>query len=400
MRPLTDSLGIAREKLAYLLHTLGGTLVVLIPISTWGTFITSQLDSAGIKATAQEGAKIIMDPFWLYLQCIPYIFYSFFALATAWYIVARHISFGPMQKVEQAAHDAFHKNIDQNNPPSSDEGLTSLLIPLGTLVGCVTFGMLYAGGYWMLGGTHSLLETFRNNDQAFAVLGIASAVTLLLSLSYKLIRGKITLKDIPAITISGIDLMLSAILLIILATSLGAILRIDLQTGQYLASMFFGHLNIALLPLLMFITSAITSTLIGTAWGAIALLFPIAIPMAITMAGSAPEAITTVLVPTIGALLSGALFGDHTSPIAAASVMAATSAGCKPIAHVHTGYLYAVPALLGAGIAYLLCGVYMQPNLLAHTLIRLLSCLLVGLGTTLANLHLMKRLWSKRHPLT
>jgi len=399
MRPLTDSVGIAREKLAYLLHTFAGPLVVLIPISTWGTFITSQLDSAGIKPTAEEGAKIIADPFWVYLQSIPYIFYSLFAIASAWYIIKKRISFGPMQRAEFIAQQSVHTTLQQDMSDNKAH-LSDLLIPLAILVVSVGIGMLYAGGYWLMGGTHTLLETLRNNDQAFAVLGISSMITVAASISLSLLRKQIRLRNLGSIAYEGVQLMIGAITLIILASSLGSILRIDLETGQYLASLLLGHLPIMLLPILMFLVGTLTSTLIGTAWGTIALLFPIAIPMAITMAESAPEVITTILVPTIGALLSGALFGDHTSPIASAGVMAATSAGCKPIAHVHTSYLYAIPALLGAGIAYLLCGIYMQPNLLAHTLIRLLSCLLVGLSTTLAILHLMKRLWSKRHPLT
>ena len=100
MRPLSDKLNIPRAKLAFLVHSLSGLLVILMPISSWVAMITGQLDQAGISPIISASTKIIGDPFSVYMQSIPFIFYSFFMIASVWFIVRMGISFGPMHTQE------------------------------------------------------------------------------------------------------------------------------------------------------------------------------------------------------------------------------------------------------------------------------------------------------------
>ncbi|MGB8367271.1 MAG: hypothetical protein WCD44_02825, partial [Candidatus Babeliales bacterium] len=95
-RPLADQLAIARVKIAFLVHALAGPVVILIPISSWAAAILAQLDQAGITLDSQPHTTIIADPFFAYLQTIPFMFYSLLIIASVFFIVRMNISFGPL----------------------------------------------------------------------------------------------------------------------------------------------------------------------------------------------------------------------------------------------------------------------------------------------------------------
>lgn len=330
MQPLIDSFGIARTKLAYLIHTFAGPLVILIPISTWAAFITSQIEQAGISSDAQENIKIAIDPFYIYLRSIPCIYYAIFSVITALFIIHQSISYGPMKTAEQQTKTI---NKNQNNTiedtQTKNAHIYDLLIPLATLLGTVFFGMLYTGNFYLFGGNQTFIGSFQNNQDAFLVLGIASIITLLVSLAISFSKKQLNTQEAPSILWEGFMLMWPAVLLVVLASAFGSMLRIDLQTGQYLASSLLHTMHITYIPLIFFLVSAITGLLIGSAWGTIALLLPIGVSMAYSLVVNANTDIVIVnfIILTIGSILSGATFGDHTSPIAASGIMAATGAG-------------------------------------------------------------------------
>ncbi|HLJ31191.1 MAG TPA: hypothetical protein VKU36_02025, partial [Candidatus Babeliales bacterium] len=98
MKPIADKIGVARTKLAYIVHSLGGPLVIIMPLSTWAAAILAQFDSAGIHAHAPH--KIIAEPFYVYLKTIPFIFYSMFAVISVWFVVMARIQYGVIAQDE------------------------------------------------------------------------------------------------------------------------------------------------------------------------------------------------------------------------------------------------------------------------------------------------------------
>ena len=101
------------------------------------------------------------------------------------------------------------------------------------------------------------------------------------------------------------------------------------------------------LPAVTFLLGAVISFSTGTSWGTMAILMPLVIPVAVGM----PDGADTILVPTIGAVLAGAVFGDHCSPISDTTIVSAVSSDCDPMAHVRTQMPY---ALMAAAITVLL----------------------------------------------
>lgn len=397
MQAITDQFKIPRLKLAFLVHSLAGVVVILVPISTWVAFLTSQLDLVGINLANAETTKITADPFFIHLQTIPFIFYSLLMIASVLFIIRRGLSFGPMHSHEQAkvSHEIEHKKVPTHTDFAPIRGTTTdLLLPLFTLWSTVLIGIAYMGDYWIFGGTRSLLGAFQNNDQAFFVMFIAGIITLTASSIFALVRNVIKVNELSNIAQDGFLLMYSPIIVVILASTLGAMLKSDLLTGQYLANILLGTLPIALLPVTFFIVTLIVALFTGSAWGTFALMLSIAIPMLISLLQVIipvdPNTIP-ILFPVLGAIFSGAVCGDHISPISETTVMTATSTDSDPIKHSYTQFLYALPAILSSMVAFLLTGYLIYYPLWLNVIISL------GTGTCIcfAMLYILNYVWEK-----
>ena len=83
-----------------------------------------------------------------------------------------------------------------------------------------------------------------------------------------------------------------------------------------------------------FVLAAIISFATGSSWGTIIIMMPLAIPAAIATGAPLPIA--------IGAVLSGGLFGDHSSPVSETTILSSTGAGTTPLAHFRTQLPYAL----------------------------------------------------------
>jgi len=367
MRPLTESFLIPRAKLAFLVHSMTGPLVILAPISSWAAMIISQLENAGINSPAEANTKVLVDPFYVYLKSIPFIFYSVFLLISVIFIIRQRISFGAMKMHEDIARTQKNffggkpepTTIDINNDTAEQGIMADFLLPLVTLVATVIGGVAYAGNYYLFGGTATFMQAVRNNQQPFLVLAAAGLITFVISTLYALLRKRLSVTSIPTILMQGFWLMASPIVMVFLASTLGLILKNDLHTGQYLAQSLVGSVSMAFLPAMFYVASLIITIATGSAWGTIALMLPIAVPMVTSMSGlmlpTTPEHIF-ILYPVLGALFSGAVCGDHISPISETTIMASSSSGCYTFDHVKTQFPYAMPATVCAFIAFIIAG--------------------------------------------
>lgn len=365
MRPITDRLRIPKVKLAFLLASIPAPLAIAVPISSWVGVIVSRFDQVGISLA--HGTVVAADPYSVFLQTIPFVFYSFIMLAGIWWLLYHELSFGMIKRHETIAvttGNLFGGQAPIVTPADDQQfvaqsSLTDFLLPLLSLVGLIILGVLYQGGYWLLGGTHSLVQVFQQQLNLFPVLFGASASALLLSLGAALARAKIKLAAVPTIFRDGIKLMFGAILILLLAGVFGALLREHLHTGEYLASLLLRHVDLAFLPVMIFLVTFLIATATGSAWGTMAVAVPLVVPMVVTLLG-VPTPLTAeqlyLLLPALGAILSGAAAGDHFSPVSGATVMSASSSGAYLIDHIKTQMAYAAPMILATAVAYLAVG--------------------------------------------
>jgi len=391
MHSVTDSFKIPRAKLAFLVHSMATPLSILIPISSWVGFILTQLKTSGIDANVTNSTLIIVNPFFIFLSSIPYVFYSLILITSVWFIIRKRISFGKMyqhEKIAQKTGNLFgnqpelnHTMQDANKRNKKNSSIYDMILPISFLIFSALFNILYSGNYWLLGGENSLVKTLQASNfmQSLFLSGI---ITLIFCILFFLFRGKILFTEMPKIFNEGFMLMASTIVILILAWTFGNLLKDYLHTGDYIANILISSVDIRLLPFLFFLTGAITSFSIGSSWATIAILIPIAIPMLISFSGVAiPTNAENIIgfLPTLGAIFSGAIFGDHTSPIGSASIMAAKSSGCNLMDHVQTQLAYAIPVFISTAIAFLMAGFLNKFSFVINLSISLVSGILICL---------------------
>ncbi len=370
MHPLTDKFKIPRTKLAFYIDAMTTPLAIITPISSWAGTVVSQLAMAGISINLNDRPVVISEAFYAYLKTLPFTFYSFIMIASAWIIASRRISYGRMYKHEQIAYETgnvFGGKQPAHEAPTllnqRERSPWDLLLPIFTIVITVIGQILHQGGYWMLGGHNSLILAFQEKYNIFLILFTSGLLAAIVSFGFAAIREKILIKHFPQIITKGIKMMWVAILIVLLAWSFGLLLRENLHTGDYLASLLLNKISLNFLPLMLFLTTLIIATLTGSAWGSIAIMVPIAIPIILTFLNvntPIPIAEISFLFPCLGAVFSGAAAGDHISPISDTTIMSDRSAGTHHADHVKTRLEYAWPALISTALAFIISGFVFQ----------------------------------------
>lgn len=373
MRPITDRFSIPRAKLAYLVHAISTPLIILMPISSWIATLTSKISLAGIRPVIEhtsQDIKIIGDPFFIFLKTIPYIFYSIVGLISILFIIRTRISFGPMAYHESVAHSSgnlFGNSQEQANQPvdgfAQDQchrySLIDFIVPIVTLIIVFVGTILYTGNAAIFGGTETIISAFKNNDQTEFAICLAGITSLLVGIILAITRHKIEFQKIPSMTQEGIMSMFAPVSMLFFSSIFIEIIKHELHTGDYLATILGSTLPAALVPAMFFVVATVTALLIGTSWGTIAILLPMAttIMLAFTTVSlpTMPEMVP-LLFPIIGAIFSGAVCGDQLSPISQTTLMAATSSGIDPMTHTKTQFPYAIPVMLGALCSFIVSG--------------------------------------------
>ncbi|BAQ08534.1 sodium:proton antiporter [Bacillus sp. OxB-1] len=347
-RPITDEHKISRAKLAYFIDSTSAPICVISPISSWGAYLIGQL------ALLFGGvAAISYSPLSAFVMMAPMNFYVVATLTMVFFFAWTNVDFFEMKKHEDRAATTgvlFDPDKDipgqlkEDFPVHSFGRVRDLVVPILTLVG-ITLGMMVWTGY-NIGGSMSIWSIFENTDVPFSLLigglsGTAIAV-LLYTLQMK-VNDTASYSLVGHAFLSGIKAMMPAVLILIFAWGLTFLID-QLETRVFLSEVISkANLPIAFLPAIMFVLAGLMAFSTGTSWGSFGILIPIAGTIMIDMA---PE----MLLPALSAVLAGAVFGDHCSPISDTTILSSTGAGCNHIDHVATQLPY---ALICAGIATL-----------------------------------------------
>jgi Na+/H+ antiporter NhaC len=159
--------------------------------------------------------------------------------------------------------------------------------------------------------------------------------------------GASSINDLMRTFMKGAEALLPIATILLFALALGDVAQ-TLGTGVYIAGVVGESIPGALLAPLIFIVSAFIAFSVGSSWGTFAIMIPIAIPIATTLGFSAPL--------FLGAAISGAIFGDHASPISDTTVVASMASATDHIDHVRTQLPYALVAAAIATTMFLIAG--------------------------------------------
>ena len=365
MRPFTDKVRVSREKLAFIVDSTAAPVATIGVISTWTAF------QIGLISQETNIKDKIGDPYLFFLESIPYSFYSILTLFLVLICGLMLRDFGPMRKAEERCRKTG-KVLRDGAKPLLDDTIAQLgtsddlkprwinaALPIFCVIAFTLIG-LYTTGIEALGAEADgagLGKIIQSGDSFSALLwGTmgASMVAILMALGQRF-----PLDETIESWITGARSIVLALLTLLLAWSIGAVCK-DIHTGAYVASISGGVLTPQILPLVAFISAAIIAVATGTSYGTMGLMVPIFLgqlmfPLAET-AGIDPETTRHLALALLAAILGGAVFGDHCSPISDTTVLSSMASGADHIDHVKTQFPY---AMLTAGICvpiYLLVG--------------------------------------------
>jgi Na+/H+ antiporter NhaC len=356
-KSIADKHRLSREKFSFLLDSTASPVSGLAPISDWAGF---QTNTIAMSLAALGGAAAFgTSAYAIWIKTIPYMYYCWFAIALVFITALTQRNFGPMQKFEYRARTEGKLMRDGATPAGSveqevgeviEKNLTvwSFILPVAGLVGLAFFGM-----WWTGGGTsaESFSAALGDADTALALLWGAFGMVVI-GMAMGLILKIMTFKELMNTFMSGAKTMFIAFLLMVFAWALKAACD-AVGTADYTVSMILPMVENApaILPIVVFLVCMLLSFGLGTSWGTMAIITPITIPLVLAATGNE---LNWIVYASIGAVLSGSIFGDHCSPISDTTIVSSTFAGSDHMDHVTSQIPYAVFAAFVAIIGYLL----------------------------------------------
>lgn len=356
MRPITDRLKISREKLAYLVDSTAAPIASLALITTWIGFQVGLIDDATKNLEGMDTSAYV-----IFLNALPFSFYSILAIVFVYLIAGTGRDFGPMLHAEQQALSASpHEETQTASLSGGRPRVFNAVLPLCVLVFGVVVG-IYVTGASGLSDSPSLREIIGNGNSYLAMVW-ASSLAVIVAIAQSLATRSLALEEALDAWMEGLKVLLPAIVILTLAWSLAGVNE-ALNTAGFLSQSLSGHIAPPLLPTLIFLLAAAMAFATGSSWGVMGILIPLTIPLSWTVTASmgGDVAANPVFLASIAALLSGAVWGDHCSPISDTTILSSMASGCDHMAHVRTQLPYALTVGIVAIVSGLLPAGYGAP---------------------------------------
>jgi len=365
MRPVTDRHQVSRAKLAYLIDATAAPICIIAPVSSWAAAVTSSVP---------KGSDI--NGFNMFLQTIPYNFYAITTLAMMILLTIMKFDFGSMKVHEDNANkgDLFTTAArpygdDDDNTDKPNGAVIDLVLPVIVLIICCIIGMIYSGGFFT---GESFVDAFAGADAPKGLV-LGSMATFFFTFCFYMVRNVMTFKEFTECIPAGFRAMVAPIMILTMAWTLSG------MTGL-LGAKFYVHDLVAssagilkmFLPTIIFVVAMFLAFSTGTSWGT----FSILIPVVCNVFGSGDT--YEMLIISIAACLSGAVCGDHCSPISDTTIMASAGAHSDHVNHVSTQLPYALTAASVSVAGYLIAGgiAYFTESSLALIALPITLCLL------------------------
>lgn len=351
MRPVTDKAKLSHAKLAYLIDSTAAPVCIIAPISSWAAAVT------GFIGSNSQG---LVD----FIKTIPFNMYALFTIAMMIVFAVLKLDLFKMKKNEKAAENG-DLYAGETDLPTEDikvdetkKGkVSSLLFPVITLIVCCV-GSMYYNGY--RAGYPKFTEAFAKCESGMS-LAVGSVVALIITIIFYAVTKRLSFKECMESFTEGFKSMVPAILILTFAWTLCAIM--GAKGGNLDAKLFIQHafgynpdtgatnmtMAMGIIPAIFFLVACLISFATGTSWGTFGTL----IPISLCILGQANPAL---LYLSMSAVLAGAVYGDHVSPISDTTIMASTGARCNHLDHVRTQMPYATIVAIMCFVVYIAMG--------------------------------------------
>lgn len=347
---------ISRAKSSYIVDSIAAPICIVAPVSSWAVAIMGN-----ISTTHYAIGLSYRNPFEDFIRMILYNFYAFAAIGLVIVTIIFNFNIFAMKKYE----NALREGKGDDSAVEDTDLLQGTISKKGTVwqfwypIVCLTFvtvATMFITG-WQGATEQYIIEygfiyaVLGNWSLSMSLLlgGIAAAISAMQVGGYHVKLGEITKKQYYTTIFYGLKSMGVAVCILILSWTIGTLIS-NLEVGYFVANIITNSgVYSGFVPLIMFVSSAFLAFCIGTSWGTFAIVLPIAGAVAtVTDIG--------VLLPSMSAVLSGAVWGDHASPISDTTVLSSAGTGCNVVTHFQTQLPYAIIAALIAMVAYTFFG--------------------------------------------
>jgi Na+/H+ antiporter NhaC len=352
LRPLSDRLKISREKLAFLVNSTAVPVAALAIVSTW---IAAE---RGTLRGVFEDLGVSGSPTATLLASLPYCFYPILMLLFAALVIFLGQDFGPMLHAECRATLQGHLSRPdlsdpavlppiEPDPPGGAKLARNAVVPLVLLLGLAAAGLWWTGRSELLGdtvGEPGLLDCLEHSNPHRVFL-FSAFLASIAAIALAVVSRAMSLQQGLSAWVSGLQRMMPAALILVLSWSFQRVCDADhLNTAGFLAEISQPRVTVEWVPLVAFVTVGLVSAVLGSSWAALAMALPTYLSVTHSLLVDLNEAdpMHPLFLATIGAVIGGAVFGRHCSPICDTTILSSASSSCSHLDHVFTQLPYAL----------------------------------------------------------
>lgn len=356
MQRITDRFKISREKLAFIVDATAAPIASIAFVSTWIGY-EIQLIREGLENSNYSG---IESAYSIFLNAIAYSFYPILILIFVFILILSGKDFGLMKTFE---FEETNPQVEKKDLGKSIHSIWAIL-PILILL-CVTLLGIYITGDTEDG----FINAIQTGDCYKGLIwGSASFFSTVFLISF---CTKNTISNNVDWMFTGMKSIFPAIGILVLAWALNIVLE-DLQLGNYIGHlMTIGNVPFYVIPLITFVLSSIIAFSTGSSFSTMGILIPIVLSVCFSFYETS-EFESYILYSSVASVLSGAVLGDHCSPISDTTVLSSMATGCDHINHVKSQLVYC-----------LVCGGIAMALILFNSLLNLNLWITYGIGVVL-----------------
>ncbi|MDI9493700.1 MAG: Na+/H+ antiporter NhaC family protein [Bacillota bacterium] len=327
-RPITDKYRVSREMLAYIVNSTGVTVCAIIPFSTWGAFMSGQMEAAGMTGE--------LSAFAAYTATAPFVLYGWIAVILVPFFATGILPlFGPMKEAEQRTLETGKVLSDV-----SSAALIELPEEEKAFEGKKCRSINFIAPIIVVA-----ILTITTED-----IVIALFAAILLCFVMYLPQRLLSFNKFFDSVIKGMVDMFPVLILIIMAYTL-MVVNDGLGLTDFVIQGALKALNPALLPVTIFVVISLLSFGSGSFWGLAAISFPIIAPLADAL-GANPFLCA-------GALVSAVCAGGHICIYSDTVILTSASTQVTPAEYFRTSLPFILVAYVISIIGFLVLGFIM-----------------------------------------
>jgi len=350
MKPVTDSMRVSRAKLAYIVDSTAAPVACIAVVTTW---IGYEIGLIGDSLSKMKGLDT--EAYLLFLNTIPYSFYPIMAIVFVFLVAYTGRDFGPMLQSELRATkygsvdpdlkiDKKQENTGISAVDDKPHRAFNAYVPVLVMIVGVVVGLYVTGRQAIADVQDPTLKDIIGNADSYKALMWASLVSMMSAALLSVGQRILDLEEVVNAWFDGLSSMLMAMIILIMAWSLSEITD-SLQTAEFLTTVLGDAIPTFMMPTIVFVLAAIAAFATGSSWGAMGILFPLVMPLTwavMNAQGQVGPEHMHILYSSVSAILAGAVWGDHCSPISDTTILSSLASGCDHIEHVRTQMPYAI----------------------------------------------------------